>query len=247
MRITVDLNCDVGEQLGPEAEILPRVSSANIACGAHAGDERTMRHAARAAVRLGLAIGAHVGLDDREHFGRRELDISPADAYQLLRRQVLALRRIVHEEGGTLHHVKPHGALYNMAARYAVLTDALVAATKALGAELVFYGLSGSEMIRVARGAGLAAASEVYADRAYQGDGSLRPRNLPGALIVEPERAADQVMHMLREGSVRAFDGTRVPVVAETICVHADTPAAPAILLAIRRRLAEAAVDVRPA
>jgi len=208
----IDLNCDLGEGAGADAELMPLVSSANIACGAHAGDDATMRETARLALRHGVAIGAHPGFADREHFGRRELPVSPGEAETLVLQQVRRLQEVVRALGGALHHVKLHGALYNQASRDRALATAVVAAVRASSVPRL-YVLSGSVLEAVAReDGGVAAASEVFADRTYQRDGTLTPRTRPDALVADEATAVAQVLRFVRDGRVRATDGTDVPV-----------------------------------
>ena len=223
---TLDLNCDMGEgfgayKMGNDIEILDHVTSANIACGFHAGDPPTMRRIVVAALSKGVAIGAHPGLPDLQGFGRRAMQISPAEAYAMVVYQVGALAGFAQAAGGRLNHVKPHGALYNMAAKDRALADAIAKAVFDLDPGLVFFGLAGSEMIKAADALGLRRACEVFADRSYQDDGSLSPRGQAGAMIEDAEQSLAQVRQMLA-GSVRAVSGLEVPVQADTLCLHGD-------------------------
>ncbi|QCB47894.1 5-oxoprolinase subunit PxpA [Hydrogenophaga sp. PAMC20947] len=227
---TLDLNCDMGEgfgayKMGNDIEILDHVTSANIACGFHAGDPPTMRRIVAAALAKGVAIGAHPGLPDLQGFGRREMKISPAEAYAMVVYQVGALAGFAQAAGGGLNHVKPHGALYNMAAKDRALADAIAQAVFDFDPGLVFFGLAGSEMINAAHALGLRSACEVFADRSYQDDGSLSPRGQAGALIEDADQSLAQVRQMLT-GSVRAVSGLQVPVRADTLCLHGDQPGA---------------------
>lgn len=244
--VCVDLNCDMGEEVGDDAAILPYVTSANIACGAHAGSPATMRRTVRAALAHGVAIGAHPGFADRANFGRVALPLTPDEAYALVRHQVEALDACARAEGATMTHVKPHGALYNMAAVDAALASAIARAVRAVDPALVLVGLSGSELVRAAEREGLAAASEVFADRTYQPDGTLTPRTRPDALVTSVDAAVAQALAFVRDGYVRATDGTLVPVRAGTICLHGDGPHAVAFARAIREGLAAAGVTVAP-
>ena len=226
---TVDLNCDMGEsfgryQLGQDAEILAYVSAANIACGFHAGDPSVMKRTVRLALQRGVALGAHPGLPDLQGFGRRAMAISPEEAHDLVLYQLGALWAIAKAEGGQLQHVKPHGALYNMAATDLPLAEAIAEAVYALDPRLLLYGLAGSELVKAGQRRGLRIAHEVFADRSYQADGTLTPRNKPNALITEPKEAILQVLRMIREGNVRSQQGTEVPIQADTICIHGDGP-----------------------
>ncbi len=226
----IDLNCDMGEgfgawTMGDDLALLDQVTSANIACGFHAGDPATMRRVVQAAAARGVQIGAHPGLPDLQGFGRRVMQVSPADAYAMVVYQVGALAGFARATGTRLNHVKPHGALYNMAARDRALADALAQAVHDIDPSLVFFGLAGSEMIRAAQARGLQAASEVFADRAYDDDGSLAPRGTPGAMVEDVDAALAQVRQMLA-GSVRARSGRQVALRADTLCLHGDQPGA---------------------
>ncbi len=225
----VDLNCDMGEGAGHDAELMPLVTSTNIACGVHAGNARTMRETCELAEQHGVAIGAHPSLDDRANFGRRELPITQAAAAALVTRQLRALASFTK-----LRHVKPHGALYNMAARDPALAQAIAVAVKEFDATLVLYGLAESELTRAGIAAGLVVAHEVFADRSYQNDGSLTPRSHPNALLGTSQLVAAQAVRIVRVGHVRATDGTEVAVRADTICVHGDGPQAVEFAHAIR-------------
>lgn len=223
----IDLNCDMGESYGTwvkgdDRALLPYVTSINIACGFHAGDSQTMRATVAEALEYGVRIGAHPGLPDLQGFGRREMRVSPDEVYNLVLYQTGALYAFVKAAGGRLHHVKPHGALYNMAARDAVLADAIVRAIQDLDPTLWLYGLSGSEMIRAAEQIGLKTASEVFADRTYEEDGTLTPRHIDGALISDQQVALTQVLRMLQEGKVRTRQGKDIALKADTVCVHGD-------------------------
>ncbi len=228
MRILrIDLNCDMGEgfgayRLGRDEELLDFVSSANIACGFHAGDPSTMRSTVQLCLRKGVAIGAHPGLPDLQGFGRREIAITPAEAYELTLYQLGALQAFVHAEGGRLQHVKPHGALYHMAAKRHDLAAAIAAATASVSAELTLFGPPGSELLRAGAAAGLQTASEAFADRSYQRDGTLTPRDQPGALLFSAADAAAQVVRLVREGKVLSREGEDLSMRADTICIHGD-------------------------
>lgn len=224
---------------------MPLITSANIACGAHAGDEATMRATVALALQHGVALGAHPGFADREHFGRRELPVTPEEVFQLVRAQTFALQRIAQEAGARLGHVKLHGALYNMAARDPALAEAAAYAVRDAGPELVWFGLAGSASLAAVRECGLRVASEVFADRTYQADGSLTPRSRPDALITDEAAAVAQALRMLREGRVRATGGTEVAIQADTLCLHGDGAHAVDFARRIRAAFAEAGVDVR--
>jgi UPF0271 protein len=224
--LKIDLNCDLGEGSPHDAELMPLITSANIACGAHAGDEATMRQCIALALRHGVAIGAHPGYADRDYFGRRELDLSLPEVFQLVQDQVRLLRALATFHGACVTHVKPHGALYNQAARDPLLATAIAEAVRQLDSSLVVFGLAGSELPHAARAIGLQAAEEVFADRTYRENGSLTERNRPDALIEDPTAACAQVLRMIREGVVRTIDGTDFSVHADTVCLHGDGPGA---------------------
>lgn len=242
----VDLNADLGEGAPDDAALLGLVSSANIACGWHAGDARLMQATVAAALARGVAIGAHPSYPDREHFGRRELQPPPAAVRADLIYQIGALDALVRAEGGRLHHVKPHGALYNQAARDPALADAIAAAVLDVNPGLALYGLAGSELVRAAERAGLRAVAEVFADRGYRADGSLVPRSEPGALVHDVDEAVARTLRMVREGVVQAVGGETVPLQADTVCLHGDGPQALVFARAIQAALRAAGVDVRP-
>ena len=227
--MTIDINCDMGEGFGPwpmgnDDALMQHITSANIACGFHAGDPLIMQKTVRLALEHGVAIGAHPGYPDLQGFGRRNMQLSPEEAYAMVLYQIGALRVIAGAAGGRLHHVKPHGALYNAAAKDRSLADAIARAVHAAGDDLLLYGLSGSALIEVGRAAGLRTCSEVFADRSYQADGSLTPRGQPGALIDNTEKAVAQALEMVRNQRVKSIDGQWVPLQADTICIHGDGP-----------------------
>lgn len=245
----VDLNCDVGESfgryaLGDDAGVLPHVTSANVACGFHGGDPSVIRRTVRLAVRRGVAVGAHPGFPDLTGFGRRELHAAPDEIEDLVLYQVAALAGVAAAEGGRLRHVKPHGALYNMAARDRALAGAVARAVAAADARLILVGLSGSRLLDAGRDAGLEVASEAFADRAYAADGALQSRSLPGAVIRDPDVVVRRVVEMIRGGEVESATGERVTVRADTVCIHGDTPGAAALAAAVRAGLEAAGVEV---
>jgi len=242
---TLDFNCDLGEGCGTDAAIVPLISSASIACGAHAGDPATMRETAALCLAHGVAIGAHPSFEDREHFGRRELDVPLEELEASVRRQIEALADVCASLGARLRHVKPHGALYNLAARDRATSDAIVRAMQAVDPSLVLYGLAGSVLVRAGLDAGLAVANEVFAERAYDADGRLAPRGTPGAVIEELDMALAQVRRLLREGMVIARDGTRVPLRADTLCLHGDRADAPTFATALRAALEAEGIRIR--
>ncbi|MEZ0470369.1 5-oxoprolinase subunit PxpA [Luteimonas salinilitoris] len=236
MRRRIDFNCDLGEGCD-DAAIVPCISSASIACGGHAGDDASMRATVALCLRHGVAIGAHPSFEDRAYFGRRELPLSPVEAQALVLRQCRALMAVCDAAGARLHHVKPHGALYNLAARDPAVAEGVAAAVHALGAGLWLYALAGSELVHAGRALGLHVAEEVFAERGYEADGRLTPRGQPGAVIEDLDGALAQVRTMLREGVVQARDGSRVPIRADTLCLHGDRPDAAAFARALRAAL----------
>jgi UPF0271 protein len=231
--LRVDLNADVGEG-GPDGELIPLVSSVNVACGAHAGDPESIRAAVQLAARSGAAIGAHPSLLDRAGFGRRDLPVTPDEAFALTLSQAQAVQAIARKASRSLAHVKPHGALYNKAATDRNLAEAIAAAARELGPGIRLYGLPFSEMEQAASRLGVPFAAEVFADRTYRADGSLTPRTDGGAFVTDPLEAARRVVRMLREGRVRAATGEWVRLRADTVCVHGDTPGALAFVTALR-------------
>ncbi len=241
----LDLNCDLGEGAGHDAELMPLVTSANIACGAHAGDERTMRETISLAKRHGAAVGAHPGFADRENFGRREVTLDPDAIHVLVLAQVRTLQRLAGEAGCRVRHVKPHGALYNLAARNTLVADAVADAVYEADPRLVLFGLAGSALTAAGDKHGLVTAQEAFADRTYQPDGSLTPRSRPDALIADEAVAVAQVLRMVREGRVRAVDGSDVPIRADTVCLHGDGPHPVAFACRLREALAAGGVEVK--
>ena len=225
----IDLNCDMGElaDAAHEAALMEHITSANIACGGHAGDQATMERTAQLALARGVRIGAHPGYPDPAHFGRLEMPMSEAEIAETVYRQILRLEAVVSAVGGKIVHVKPHGALYNVAARDAAVARAIAAAVMRWNADAPLFGLAGSPMLDIWRGLGLRTVAEGFADRRYEPDGSLRNRKFPDALITDPDAAAAQAVRLARAGQ------------AETICVHGDTPGSVAILRACRAALAE--------
>jgi UPF0271 protein len=223
----VDLNCDLGEsfgayRIGMDEKMLRLVSSVNIACGFHAGDPSVMRKTVKLALENNAAIGAHPGLPDLLGFGRRNMDISPEEAYDMVMYQVGALNAFVKAEGSFMQHVKPHGALYNMAVKNKVLAEAIAEAVSKIDSELILLGPSGSELLKAGKGAGLRTASEVFADRTYQQDGSLTPRTQKDAMITSSKEAIGQVIRMVKEGIVCCQQGFDIPIEVNTICIHGD-------------------------
>jgi UPF0271 protein len=246
----VDLNCDMGEsfgawRLGADAAVMTSITSANIACGFHAGDPGVMRDTVRLAADAGVAVGAHPGFPDLAGFGRREMHVAPRELEDLLLYQIGALAGIARAAGVNVRHVKPHGALYNMAVRDRALADAIARAVASFDSSLVLFGLAGSVMLDAGREAGLAVAAEGFADRMYEPDGSLTPRSRPGAVLHDPSAVADRAVHMMRNGTVTASDGREVPLRIDTICVHGDTPGADVSARELRKALTQAGITVR--
>ncbi len=219
---TIDLNCDMGEGLTNDANLMPYITSANIACGYHAGDETIMKRTVELALFNGVAIGAHPGFADKINFGRTEMQLSFAEVYDLVTKQIQLLQKISIGFGTKLHHVKPHGALYNMSAKDPELANTVAKAVLDADSSLVLFGLSGSHSITEAKKIRLTTASEVFADRTYQNNGSLTPRNQPNALIETTEQSIRQVLQMLKQKTVTSIDDRQVPINAETICLHGD-------------------------
>jgi UPF0271 protein len=218
----IDLNCDMGEGIGNDEAIMPFITSANIACGYHAGDEETIRTTISLAKRYNVHIGVHPSFFDRENFGRTEMKTSPEEVYQLITEQLFLFKKIADAADVVIHHVKPHGALYNMAARDAALAKAVAQAIKAFDKNLILFGLSGSVSISEAKRIGLQTWSEVFADRTYQDNGSLTPRSQANALIEDEEQSIQQVLQVVREKTITSISGKAVPIEAETICIHGD-------------------------
>lgn len=246
----LDINCDMGEsfgryQLGNDKEILKYITSANIACGFHAGDPNIMRETVKLALDHNVAIGAHPSFNDLVGFGRREMNISPEEVYNLVVYQIGALDAFVKAEGGTLQHVKPHGALYNLSAKNERIAEAIAEAVYAVNPELILFGLSGSESIKTAKRIGLRVANEVFSDRTYEKDGTLTLRHLPNALISDREKALHQVITIVKKRRVSSIEGTSIPLEADTVCIHGDGEAALAFAQYIYKTLRNEGVDVK--
>ena len=246
---SIDLNCDLGESfgaytIGMDAQVIPYVTSANVACGFHAGDAVVMERTVALCKASGAAVGAHPGLPDLQGFGRRVMKISPAEAGAFVTYQVGALKAFCDAAGVPLHHVKPHGVLYNMAGRDRELADAIARAVQSAAPGAVLLALSGSEMVRAAQAIGLPVASEVFADRGYRPDGSLVPRGTPGAMIEDEDEAITRVIRMVKEGKVRACDGTDIAIRADSVCVHGDGPKALAFVRKISAALKASGVEL---
>ncbi|VXB85314.1 oxoprolinase subunit A [Arthrobacter sp. 9AX] len=245
----IDLNSDVGESfgnwtLGDDVAMFRSVSSANVACGFHAGDPSVIRRTCREAVAAGVVIGAHVGYRDLAGFGRRFLDIQPNELADDVVYQIGALQALAAAEGAEVRYVKPHGGLYNAIIHHTAQAQAVVDAVKAVDPGLPIMGLPGSEVLRLAAEAGLRPVTEAFADRAYNPDGTLVSRSQPGAVLHDPAEVAEHVLRMATEGSVRAIDGSILDIHAESICVHGDSPGAVAMAAAVKSALGDAGVTI---
>ena len=247
----IDMNSDLGESfgtyvLGDDEAVLKAVSSANVACGFHAGDPQVMETTVKRCARHGVSVGAHPAHPDLQGFGRRTLDCTPQEAYTNCLYQIGALRAFCDAAGVRLAHVKPHGALYNQAAKNPALAEAIARAVKDAGGDLVLLGLAGSAFDGAAEAAGVPYAAEAFADRGYRADGSLVPRSQPGALIHDPQEAAARVVRMATEGKVTSVEGPEIAFRPHSLCFHGDTPEAVEMALAARAALEAAGVQVRP-
>ncbi|HEX2846301.1 MAG TPA: 5-oxoprolinase subunit PxpA [Chitinophagaceae bacterium] len=242
----IDINCDMGEGMDNDAALMPYISSANIACGYHAGNEETMQQTVDLACRHGVAIGAHVSFWDKENFGRKEMDLPQNAVYELVQQQLIGLQEIVKMQAVSIKHVKPHGALYNMSARDKQLAGTIARAVNDLDPSLVLVGLSGSHSINEAKKLGLQTASEVFADRRYEENGSLRSRSLPGALLEDAGEVADQVLQMVSNKTVISITGKEIPVTAETICIHGDGKHAVEFAQTIYQNLKNHSIEIKP-
>jgi len=247
----IDLNADVGESfgaytIGADAELIPSITSANVACGFHGGDPAVMRRTVRLAREAGVSVGAHPGFQDLAGFGRREMRVSPQDAEDMVLYQIGALAGIARSEGVSLRHVKPHGALYNMAVRDAALAEAIARAVRAFDPTLIVFALPGSELMRAGDACGLPVAAEGFADRSYEPDGSLTPRSRKGAVLHDTSAVVARAVRMATEGKVTASDGSEILLRVQTICTHGDTPGAQELTRALRAGLERAGVLIAP-
>ena len=241
----IDLNCDMGEGMPYDAELMPFISSANIACGYHAGDALIMEQTVDLAILNKVAIGAHPGFNDREHFGRKEILLPQNTLYSLVTAQILLLYNLCLDKGTRLHHVKAHGALYNMAARDPDIAYTIARAVKDVDDSLILYGLSGSEQIHIAHQLNLKTASEVFADRTYQDNGSLTARQQPNALITDENKCIQQVIGMIKDHTVNSVSGKAVHIVAETVCIHGDGEHAVAFASKIYQTLQQQSIEIK--
>ena len=250
MTTIIDLNADLGESPealanGADLELMRYITSANVACGGHAGDENTMTETVRAAKELDVAIGAHPSYPDRENFGRAQSPLPAAALESSVRKQILSLAAVAERVGMRLVHVKPHGALYHASSKHREIALAVGRAVQAVDSHLIMVGQAGSAALGAWRELGLCCAAEAFADRTYERDGTLRQRTLPGALLDTPERAAQQALDIVFRNAVRTSDGIETPLVANTICIHSDTPGAAAIAREVNYRLKTADVQLR--
>jgi len=248
--VRIDINSDMGESfgaytIGHDAGLLTAITSANVAAGFHAGDPSVLRETIRAAVAHRVAVGAHPGFPDLVGFGRRELNVTPREAEDLVLYQVAAVAGVAAAEGTRLQHVKPHGALFNMAVHDATLSAAIARAVAAFDKSLILFGLPGSEILKAGRAAGLRVAAEVFADRAYEPDGTLASRRKPGAVIHDSDVVVARAVRMVTDRTVVATDGSVVPLEADTICVHGDTPGSDVLAARIRAGFERAGVTVQ--
>ncbi len=243
---TIDLNCDMGEGLENEEVLMPFITSANISCGFHAGNSKIIAHVINIAQKYNVNIGAHPSFHDRENFGRKEIRLPVDKIYAIVLEQLIKISLIAEDKGAALHHVKPHGGLYNVACRDANVAKAIVQAVADFNENLVLYGLSGSQLMKEASMIGLKTKCEVFADRRYLSDGSLAPRTDPQALIKDDEACLTQVRQMIQEGVVTAITGELVPVKAETICIHGDGAMALSFAQKIHLLLQQLHCEVQP-
>ena len=246
MPLSIDINCDLGEGCPNDAELMRYISSANIACGFHAGDHETMRRTVELAIENNVAIGCHPGYNDKANFGRIPQDLSFGEIHDIVCDQILRLRHLCETAGTKMRHLKPHGALYNQAARSREIAAAIVEGICAIDNSLSFFGLANSVMLEEAERVGLRTVSEVFADRTYQPDGYLTPRSQTDALIENVDKCIDQVLRMVREQKVIATDGTEVPIIADTICIHGDGERAVEFASAIHKALTKEGIEIRP-
>jgi 5-oxoprolinase (ATP-hydrolysing) subunit A len=247
----IDLNSDLGESfgrwtLGNDAEVMKSITSANVACGYHAGDPGIMRQTVRMARDAGVSVGAHPGFPDLAGFGRRNLAATPREVEDFVLYQIGALAAIASAEGVRLRHVKPHGALYNMAIRDRALSDAIASAIAGFDRSLILFALPGTELMAAGKSAGLQVAAEGFADRAYEPDGSLTPRARPGAVIHNADEAIERAMRMARDGVVRSVNGADIPMRVDTICTHGDTPGSSELTGLLRAAFEAAGIEVKP-
>ena len=242
---TIDINCDMGEGVGNDGAIMPFISSANIACGYHAGDENTMKQTIQLCKKYNVAVGAHPSYPDKPNFGRTDMLLHPGEIYEMIVKQINYLEKIAEENDVPVHHVKPHGALYNMTARDKALAPFVALAILDTNAKYILYGLSGSYLIKEGKNLGVKTANEVFADRTYKDDGSLTSRTKAGALIEDTEKAVAQVLQMVKEGTVTSINGKKIPIIAETVCIHGDGEHAVEFAKAVHSALVAEGIEIR--
>lgn len=242
----IDLNCDMGEGMNTDSLMMPFVSSANIACGYHAGNEKTIWQTIELALKYKVAVGGHVSFFDRDNFGRNEMNLPSDEIYELVEQQLIIIKEIADSFDVNLRHVKPHGALYNMSAKDPAIANAIACAVKDFDTSLIIYGLSGSHSISEAKALGLRIANEVFADRTYGDDGSLTSRLLPNALIEDTDKAIQQVLQMIKDRTVTSVSGKTTPVAAETICIHGDGKYAVEFVKGISEAIKNEGIRIRP-
>ena len=241
----IDINCDMGEGIGNDEMIMPFISSANIACGFHAGNEEMIGQTIELAKRNNVVIGAHPSFFDKENFGRTEIQMTADQVYDIIILQLRLIRKIAELQQAKLHHVKPHGALYNMSAKDPTIANAIAYAVKDFDEQLILFGLSGSHSIKEAGKLNLKTASEVFADRTYQDDGALTPRSQANALVEDAAKSVIQVLQMINEGTVTSINGNKVSITADTICIHGDGKNAIAFARAIHQGLKLYNIDIK--
>jgi|ERR1051326_2021300 UPF0271 protein len=243
--LTIDINCDMGEGIGNDEAIMPFISSANIACGYHAGNEEIMKQTIELAIKNKVAIGAHPSFFDKENFGRTEKNLPVDEIYDLVILQLRTIDKIIKERSQKLHHVKPHGALYNMSAKDPQIAKAIARAVKDFDDDLILFGLSGSYSVSEANAIDLKTANEVFADRTYQDDGSLTLRSQANALIEDVEKSIQQALKMIREKSVTSVNGKNLSIIADTICIHGDEKNAVEFARQIFQNLTQHNIDIK--
>jgi UPF0271 protein len=243
--LTIDINCDMGEGIGNDESIMPFISSANIACGYHAGNEEIMKQTIELAIKNRVVIGAHPSFFDKENFGRTEKNLAGDEIYDLVILQLRTIDKIIKAGSQKLHHVKPHGALYNMSAKDPLIAKAIAQAVKDFDDDLILFGLSGSYSVSEAKAIDLKTANEVFADRTYQDDGSLTQRSLPNALIEDVEKSVQQALKMISEKSVTSVNGKNVSIIADTICIHGDGKNAVEFARQIFQSLTQNSIDIK--
>ena len=243
--VSIDLNCDMGEGMNNDTQLMPFISSTNIACGFHAGNADMMKYAVEAALQYDIAIGAHPGFNDKENFGRTEIKLSKEDLYDLITYQIFLLQKVCDEFRANIHHIKPHGALYNMAAKNREMSATIANAIKDVDENLILYGLSGSYLISEAEKINLKPANEVFADRTYQDDSSLTSRKEANALIEDENISIQQVLQMVQKQSVTSISGNTINIKSDTICIHGDGKHAIAFAKKIHQTLKEKGIEIK--